>query len=256
MSENVKKQIPAVGFGESIGFIVWRAWYPAMIRGHHNHAETYEFPIRIKYIEDYWAPEENISNPKWGGWNLPEWIQCAKDLENDGVAAITTNCGLTGTIQEELTSAVDIPVFASSLMQVPLVYRMLKKNQKVGILAAGEIYCDRWEKKLLRMCGIDDSIPLVVYGMEEHFRDAHMCQFADLAGRPISDYDPKMVEEALVSLAKMMISENPDVGAIVLECTEMPLYAAAVREATGLLVFDSTTLVRYVYHAIVKNRYF
>ena len=53
-----------------------------------------------------------------------------------------------------------------------------------------------------------------------------------------------------------MIADNPDIGALVLECTEMPLYAHAIRQATGLLVFDSVALVRFVYDAIVKQKYY
>jgi len=245
----VKSKIPACGLGEAIGMIVYRVWYPALIRGHHNVASTYEFPVRIKFIEDWGA----CNAPKW---NVPNWIQCAKELEKEGVAAITTNCGLTGTMQEELANAVNIPVFTSSLLQVPFVYRMLRKDKKVGILIDSEAAARRNDNELLRSCGIDESIPIVLYGMGEHQPDANDSQFGVLSGRPVSDYDPKKVEEALVSLGNKMVAEHPDVGAIVLECTEMPLYAAAVREATGLLVFDSTTLVRYVYHAIVKKHYF
>ena len=51
-----------------------------------------------------------------------------------------------------------------------------------------------------------------------------------------------------------MVTDNPEIGALVLECIEMPLYADTVREATGLLVFDSASLVRYVHDAIVKPR--
>ena len=35
-------------------------------------------------------------------------------------------------------------------------------------------------------------------------------------------------------------------GAIVLECTNMPPYAKAIHEATGLPVYDITTLANYV----------
>lgn len=244
--------IPAHGCAEAIGIIVWRAWYPALMHGHHNCATTYDFPIRIVYIDDWWLADDKGGT---GGWNLARWIECARKLEADGVAAISTNCGLTGSIQEELAGAVNIPVFASSLLQVPMVYRMIKKGQKVGVLTASERSLRSRDNRALRACGIDDSIPIALYGMEEYYRDEHMSQFAYLAHRPASDYDPQRVERALVSLAQRMIAENSDVGAIVLECTEMPLYAAAVREATGLLVFDSTTLVRYVYHAIVKKHY-
>ena len=249
-------------FGEAIGMIVWKVWYPALMRGHHNYATTYDFPVRLKFIENWRAPEDKME--KWAGWNLPEYIRCAKELEAEGVAAITTNCGLTGTIQEELANAVNIPVFTSSLMQVPLVSRMLKKGQKVGILIERSKSCTDQNNRLLRSCGIDESIPIAIAGIaESEYADLWNTQFPQLGpyfpeilNKSAGKYAPKKVEEAIVAVAKKLVAENPDVGAIVLECTEMPLYAAAIREATGLLVFDSSTMVKYVYNAIVKKRYF
>ena len=45
-------------------------------------------------------------------------------------------------------------------------------------------------------------------------------------------------------------SEHPEIGAIVLECTNMPPYAADVQAATGLPVFDITGLIRMVHAAL------
>jgi Asp/Glu/hydantoin racemase len=237
-------------FGEAIGIIVYRKWYPALIYGHHNYATTYDFPIRLKFIDNWVAPKDK--EEEWAGWNLPEYIRCARELEKEGVAAITTNCGMTGSIQEELANAVNIPVFTSNLMQVPFVSRMIGKKKKVGILTVSESRARSHNCRILRSCGIDESIPIAIRGMEES-------EYADVwrtQTHPDTGYDPKKVETIMVAVAKKLISENRDVGAIVLECTEMPLYAAAIREATGLLVFDSSSLVKFVYNAIVKKHYF
>ena len=241
---------PKGAFGEAIGIIVWRTWYPALIHGHHNYTTTYDFPVRLKFIETYRVPDN-----EWGegsDWNLPGYIKCARELEEEGVAAICTNCGLTGTIQGDLANAVNVPVFTSSLMQVPFIARALGKEKKVGILIASAKMARAQNYRLLRSCGIDESVPLVIKGMDESEDvDVWRKQF-----QPGSGYDPKKVEEVMVKEAKKLVSENPEVGAIVLECTEMPLYAAAVREATGLMVFDSSTMVKYVYNSIVKKKYF
>lgn len=45
-------KIPPGGYGEGIGVIVAKIWYPALIKGHHNFCATYYFPIRIKLIEN------------------------------------------------------------------------------------------------------------------------------------------------------------------------------------------------------------
>jgi Asp/Glu/hydantoin racemase len=55
-----------------------------------------------------------------------------------------------------------------------------------------------------------------------------------------------------VKVAKELVTENPDVGAIVLECTNMPPYAKAIQEAVQLPVFDIFTLTDMVYNSLVK----
>jgi Asp/Glu/hydantoin racemase len=50
-----------------------------------------------------------------------------------------------------------------------------------------------------------------------------------------------------------MVSEHPEVGAIVLECTNMPPYAAAIQKEIDLPIFDIYTLVVMVYHTVVKK---
>jgi hypothetical protein len=244
-------KIPTYGFGEVIGIIVAKIWYPALIHGHHNFASTYEFPVRIKLIDNWYYPLAKADDlPEW---NLPEWIRAAKELEEEGVAAITTFCGLTGSIQEELSDEVEIPVFTSNLLQVPFVSKIIGKRKRVGILTHSAARLTSKDSITLRKCGIDESIPISIKGMyESSYADIWKSQFSLNPSEKYnpSKFDRSMVEGALVKAAQELITENPDIGAIVLECTEMPLYSSALRRATGLLVFDSAALVRYIYSAI------
>jgi len=51
--------------------------------------------------------------------------------------------------------------------------------------------------------------------------------------------------------ALKLIQQNPDIGAIVLECTNMPPYAQIVHTATGgLPVFDMVTMINYAHSTI------
>jgi hypothetical protein len=53
-----------------------------------------------------------------------------------------------------------------------------------------------------------------------------------------------------VRVAQRLVAGHPDLGAIVLECTNMPPYMADVQRATGLPVFDVTTLVHMAHAAL------
>ena len=58
----------------------------------------------------------------------------------------------------------------------------------------------------------------------------------------------------IVDAARRLVSEHPDVGAIVLECTNMPPYTADIQRETGRPVFDIVTLVTMVHDALVAGQ--
>ncbi|MGQ9645045.1 MAG: aspartate/glutamate racemase family protein [Thermodesulfobacteriota bacterium] len=66
-------------------------------------------------------------------------------------------------------------------------------------------------------------------------------------------FDAEQSREELVLVAKRMVSDHPEVGAVVLECTNMPPLAAAIQREINLPIFDIYTLVVMVYHAVVKK---
>jgi Asp/Glu/hydantoin racemase len=229
-------------FGEAVGLIAFGFWWPGIRKGHQWHMTTYDFPVRLKFIYDRKAPKGREN--EWNDWNLPEWIKCAKELEEEGVRAIVCGCGLAGTMQKELSDAVEVPVFTSTLLFVPLISRTLKKNQKVGILTVSSEALTRWDHKLLRECGVDKTIPIVIAGMtESEYCDVWWSQL-DL------DFDPEKVQSSIANVAKKMISDNPEIGALVCECTDMTPFLHAIRHATDLPVFDAVDMVRYVYNIV------
>jgi len=242
--------------------IVDKVWYAAIVKGHHAYAGTYDFPIRIKFVKSYSIKAgKDFNSPQF---NVQEFIKAAKELEEEGVKAITCDCGLTGDLQEELVDAVDIPVFTSNLLIVPLALRIVKRGRKIGILTNDAEFLLRDNGRILRNCGIEPQCSgIVIRGMKQsEYREVWETQnqgigeeewkkWAFLPVGKIGEFNFQKVEEAIVSVAKKMVAENSDIGAIVLECTEMPLYAKAIRKETGLLVFDSVSLVKYIHAATI-----
>ena len=70
---------------------------------------------------------------------LEDMIQLAKELEKEGVRAITTSCGFNAIFQEALANAVDIPVFTSSLLQVPFAQALVGRDRAVGVITASAL---------------------------------------------------------------------------------------------------------------------
>jgi Asp/Glu/hydantoin racemase len=172
---------------------------------------------------------------------LPTFIEGARTLERDGVHVITTSCGFLARFQHDLASAVSVPVLTSALMLVPLVHRMLAPSRRVGILTFDAAALSDRE---LRGAGIAPDVPLAIAGMEP----ASEFQRAILEDRTTMDVES--VRREHVEVATRLCATHADVGAIVLECTNMPPYSADIRRATGLPVFDIVQLVTLVHQAI------
>ena len=228
-------------YGEAIGILLLDTRFPR-IPGDIGNATTFDFPVSYRVIAGA-TPKRIVLEGDES--MLPAFVEAAKDLEASGVRAITTSCGYLSTFQETITDAVSVPVFTSSLMQVPMVTRMLPVGKQVGILT---IDSRRLTDATLKSAGITDE-PVVVMGSEE------VPDFYNTYPRGATEIDPEKVEKAVVGMVRDLLDRNPDVGAIVCEAINYAPYAAGVQEATGLPWFDIIDLTKHVYNAVVKSRY-
>lgn len=226
-------------FGIKIGILMLETQFPR-IPGELGNATSFSYPVRHHVVKGA-SPERVVreKDPKL----LQPFIQGAQELERFGVKAITTNCGFLAQFQEEVANSVNIPFFSSSLMQIPMIYRMLRKDQKVGVLTVNSLSLT---PDLFRKVGAE-NIPIVIKGLENEEEFTHV-----MLDNPL-ELDVEKAKAENVKVATEMVKENPDVGAIVLECTNMPPYAKAIQEATDLPVFDIFTLTDMVYNSLVKH---
>jgi len=233
-------------FGEVLGVLVHDGRFPR-IPGDAGNASTYPFTTRLKVVRGLDPGKAPELYSRKDPVTLQKCIQAAQELESEGVRAITTVCGFALMIQDELQDAVNIPVFTSSLLQLPIAYRTLKKGQKIGIITANSMLLT---KDFLSRAGMEPKVVdvVVVAGLEKEPRVIP-------PGTPPNVSYPRKEEERIVRIANKLVSDNPEVGAIFFECHNLPPYAAAVQEATGLPVFDVMSLVKMVIQTVDQRRY-
>lgn len=228
-------------YGHTIGIMVLDTRFPR-VPGDIGNASTWPFPVRY-HVVPHASPARVVRQQAAG--LLEPFLKAAHALVQDGVKAITTSCGFLSLYQQEMAAAVPVPVFTSSLMQIPLVARMLRADQRVGVMTIDSRHLSEAH---LRAVGVE-GFPLVIAGLETE---------KELT-RVLIDDEPELdlqqAEADMVHVARRMMSDHPDIGAIVLECTNMPPYARAVQRATGLPVFDIVTLTHWVYQAFVGPIY-
>ena len=207
------------------------------LEGTSNCLESFDFPVaykRVKGANVHTILEKPCKNV------LKTMIDEAKSMQDQGVRAITTSCGFNAIFQKELADALEIPVFTSSLLQVPLVSQMLKKDQMVGIITARKLAL---KKEHLTSVGIAKDTAIVIEGLETS------AEWNRIFSSPNEKVDISQIESDVVKIARSMMQKS-DIGAFVLECTDLPPFSNRIRQTTGRPVFDFGTLMKHVYLAL------
>jgi Asp/Glu/hydantoin racemase len=225
-------------YGFTVGILMLDTRFPR-IAGEMGNATTFPFPVRYHRVTG--ADPHRVVRQGAEGL-LPAFVEGARALEREGVGAVTTNCGFLVKYQRELAAAVSIPVFSSALLLVPLVHRMLAPARRVGLMTVNAASLG---PEHLAGAGIGPDVPLAVAGMEGEK------EFTRVMLGDEMELDVDLAREEHVRVARRLMAEHPDIGAIVLECTNMPPYTADIQRETGRPVFDITTLVRMAHDALV-----
>lgn len=217
-------------YGASVGILMLDARFPR-IPGDMGNALTWPFPVHYRIVRDA-TPDRVVRRDAEG--LLGYFIDAARGLVADGVDGITTNCGFLSLFQEELAEAVRVPVATSSLMQVALVNRLLPKGKRAGILT---ISASTLTPLHLEKAGVPEGTPIGTTEGGREFTRAILGNEFEL--------DVEAARQDNVEAALALVREHNDVGALVLECTNMIPYAADIRKATGLPVFSMESFVRW-----------
>jgi Asp/Glu/hydantoin racemase len=227
-------------YGYTVGVLMLDTRFPRIV-GDMGNAATFDFPVRYHRIS---GADPDLVVRRGAEGLLPAFVRGARELEREGVGAITTNCGFLVKYQRELAAAVSVPVFTSSLLLVPLVHRLLPPGRAVGIMT---VSAATLAGEHLEAAGITPEMRVAVAGLETEKEFTRVL----LGDEPELDVDAAREEH--VRVARRLVAGHPDVGAIVLECTNMPPYTADIQRATGLPVFDVVSLVRLVHQAVVSG---
>jgi Asp/Glu/hydantoin racemase len=228
-------------YGAPLGILMLEARFPR-IPGDMGNAGTWPFPVLYRVVRGA-SPERVVLQGARG--LLPDFVAAAQDLVAQGAEAITTNCGFLSLFQREIAAAVGVPVATSSLMQVPWVQATLPPGRRVGVLTVSK---GSLTPAHLEAAGVPLDTPVMgTEGGREFFRVLIKADAVDM--------DVALAEQDILEAGRALAAAHPEVGAIVLECTNMPPYAAALQAAVGLPVFDIYSLITW-FHAGLRPRRF
>jgi hypothetical protein len=227
-------------YGADIGIIMLDSDLPRPI-GDIGNARTFSFPV-LYDVASGATPDLVVDHEATG--LLQHFVEAGERLMARGARALTTSCGFLAIYQRELAAALPVPVATSALLQIPLVLRMRGPQERIGVITAN---ATRLTERHLSGVGVDaqarDRLRLIGLEATEHF-------YPTLVHRANADLDLARAEEEVVTAALEALDEDPSLRAFVLECTNLPPYADAVRAATGLPVWDVITLIESLQRAV------
>jgi hypothetical protein len=228
--------------GATIGVLCLESHFPKP-PGHIKNPSSLPFPVLYEMIDGVTVPDL-LNNPTPD--LLEPFLAGAKKLEHEGVRAITGSCGFLALFQQELAAAVDIPVFASSLIQVPLAFHMTGASAPVGILTADASALTEAHFKAI---GAGD-IPIAVQGLESS------TEFAEVILKyQRTAMDTDLIEAEVIDAAHKLMARAPNIRSLVLECTDLPPYASKLQHELNLPIYDLTTLATMVHCVVVREQY-
>ena len=199
-------------------------------------SDTFAFPVRHAtvagaFVDDVVHRGDNTL--------LPQFVDAANALVEDGCIGIATTCGFLVRWQRELAAQIEVPVLTSALLQLPLVQRCLPRNRRAGVVTYSAAALT---PAVLEAAGGDPNTPIEGVDPQSHFGRAIRHGAARL--------DPDLMAGDVIAAARRLAAAHGDLGAIVLECANMPPYRAAVCAAIELPVFDAAQLITWFYAGI------
>jgi len=177
---------------------------------------TFPYPVVRRVVRGSRTPLS--AEEAWA--MLPLYIETARELEREGVAAMTA-------------AAVRVPVVTSALLMVPDLHRLIG-GRRIGILT---FFTHAVSERNYNASGWSSrDIPVALGGIGEQ-----ESWLTFLRTKEVSSELRERLTADLLAAVRRMLAEHPDIGAFVSECTMLPACLPAVREAVGVPVYDILT---------------
>ncbi len=238
-------------YGMGLGIIILDDVYPGF-PGDVRNASAYPFPIQYEIAEG--LDVDTLLHAADKSRCLEPAQRAARRLEKMGCRAIAAECGFFACFQREIASCVGVPVYTSSLLQVPLAQQLIGPDRVVGVLIS-ELAA--LTDAHLQGVGIQPGSNYVLTGAEDDGRCPELEQLWSTTSRadpPGVRYD--VAERELVAIAVDFYRAHPNMGAMVLECTGYQPFARAIQRKIDIPIFSWGTLLDYAYAVAVHRDYY
>ena len=238
-------------YGMGLGVIILDDVYPGF-PGDVRNATSYPYNVQFEIVQGVDIQRLVFSEDK--SPCLDPILQAALNLEKKGCRAISAECGYFAYFQKEIASRLQVPIFMSSLLQVSWAQQVISPNQVVGIFVGSK---QAVSSEHLTAVGIRPDSNYVIEGAVD---DGVCGEFENLwieglrPDRPRASYEK--AETEFLRVGRSFFHKNPNMGAMVLECTGFPPFARALQREINIPVFSYSTLLDYAYSVAVHRDFY
>ena len=225
-------------YGARLGILMLEARFPR-IPGDMGNALTWPFPVLYRVVRGA-SPDRVVRRQAEG--LLEPFIAAARELVDEGADGITTNCGFLSLYQHELAAAVGVPVATSSLMQASAIEKLLPPGKRVGIITVSKASLTPAH---LDAAGVARDTPVVGTDGGREFTRV-------LLGNEL-ELDVAAAEADILDAGDALVGGRSDIGAVLLECTNMAPYARALAQRLKLPVFDIYSFMTWFHAGLVPR---
>jgi Asp/Glu/hydantoin racemase len=225
-------------YGARLGILLLEARFPR-IPGDMGNAETWPFPVLYKVVAG--ASPERVVRRRAAGLR-EAFLDAAAELVRLGADGITTNCGFLSLFQQELAAHAGVPVAASSLMQIPVIARLLPPGKRVGVLT---VSAESLGGEHFLAAGADPATPVEGTDGGNEFTRVMLENEERL--------DAAAAERDILMAGERLVARHPEIGAVVLECTNMAPYARALAERLARPVYDIYAFATWFHRGLVPR---
>jgi len=226
--------------GARLGILMLEARFPR-IPGDMGNAETWPFPVLYRLVKN--ASPQRVVRERAAGL-LDAFKEAASDLVAQGADGLATNCGFLSLFQSELAAHAGVPVATSSLLQAAAIQALLPKGRRVGILT---IDSGALTDAHLAAANVPAGTPVMGTEGGREFTRAILGNEDRL--------DCAAAEADMLDAGQALVARHPEIGAVLLECTNMAPYARALSQSIARPVFDIYAFVNW-FHAGLRPRAF
>jgi Asp/Glu/Hydantoin racemase len=235
-AERGSESVPA------LGIIMLNTRFPRVV-GDVGNPDTFAFPVRYQIVEQ--ATVGQVVRADGLSASLVDgFVEAARKLAATGVAGLTTSCGFVAICQNELARRCPLPMVASSLCQVPLVQAALPAGRRVGVITV-----DARKLTPAHLTAVGAPADTPVAGTEGG------SELTRVIEQDLPELDPDKAAQDVLDAGEALVAKAPEVGAVVLECTNMAPYARTLARHLGLPVFDILGLLAWWHRSLSPPRF-